>query len=167
MASSSGSVYIQKNNKAKITNKDLSRNEVKKLDALSHGTESIIYEVSSVFPFQLFPDKLIIDKNKVTVVRKGLLMKRIFPILMEDIQTVKVNRGPIFASLELEVRGFEQNPNPTVFLWPEHATKAEKYILGLIKSKREGVDLTKLTVKDIKNRIEQIGGGEEEATTVF
>ncbi len=164
---SSGSVYIKHEPKNAVTSKQLSRNEAVKLDALSHETESVIYELSSAFPFQIFPDKLIIDKNKVTVVRKSLLMKRIFPILMEDIQTVKVNRGPIFASLELEVRGFERNPSPTIFLWPEHASKAEQYILGLIKAKREGVDLTKLTVKDIKTKVERIGGSDEEATSLF
>ncbi len=141
--------------------------EIDKLEKLTQETESVIYEVSAVFPFQLFPDKLIVDKNKITVVRKDLLMKRIYPVLIEDVITVKVQRGPIFASIDLEVRGFEINPTPLNFVWPEHASKAEKYIMGLIKAKREGIDLTKLTVAQIKKRLAQIGGTTEEVKNLF
>jgi hypothetical protein len=141
--------------------------EMVKLEKLTEETESVIYEISSVFPFQLFPDRLILDKNKLTVVRKDLLIKRIFPILIEDIMTVKVNRGPLFASIVLEARGYEMNPNPITFLKPEDASRAEKYILGLIKAKREGVDLSKLSTSEIKGKLAQIGGSTEEVKTLF
>lgn len=141
--------------------------ELAKLDTLVEETESTIYEFSSVFPFQLFPDRVIIDKNKVTVVRKHLFFKRIFPILLEDIRTVRVNRGIIFAAMEFEVMGYDQGPEPVAHLWPEQAKKAEEYLLGLIKSKRERVNLAKLSPDKIKKRLRGIGKMEEKVEDLF
>src|SRR5687767_8473081 len=102
-----GTIYIKKDTKTVDNVSAPAKEEIKKLDVLTTETESVIYQVASVFPFQLFPDKIIVDKNKVTIVRKQLLYKRIFPILLEDIRTVKVTRGPFFASIEFEVSGYE------------------------------------------------------------
>ena len=147
--------------------KEKAKKEIKKLNTLAEETESVIYQLSSVFPFQIFPDKIIIDKNKVTIVRKELFFKRIFPMLVEDITTVKVSRGIFFASMEFELKGYERNPRPTTHFWPEHASKAEHYILGLIKAKRDKVDLTKLTTIQVRKRLEGIGSAEEEFETLF
>src|SRR3989344_3628797 len=108
-----GTVYIHGKPQTKNEPKE-EKAEIGKLKTLADETETVIYKASSVFPFQLFPDKIIIDKNKVSIIRKMLFFKRIFPILYEDIQTVKVNRGILLAAVEFEVRGYEQNPRPVL-----------------------------------------------------
>jgi hypothetical protein len=144
-----------------------SAQEIEKLKTLAEETDTVLYQISSVFPFQIIPDKIIIDKNKVTVVRKWLFNKHIFPMLYENITTVKVNRGLMFASIEFELLGFEENPGAITFLWPEKAGKAEHYILGMIKAKREQIDLSKLRPGQINKHIEKIGSSEEEAKHLF
>ena len=142
--------------------KDTTKNkEIEKLDVLVEESNKILYEVSSVFPFQLFPDKIIVDSNKVTIIHKWLFSKYTFPILIEDLQTVKLSRGLIFASLSFEIRRFEENPGPVSHLWPEKAAKAEKIILGLLSAKRGGLNVTKIPSKEFKKKIEKIGTSSE------
>lgn len=161
MISSTGTVYIGTQSLAgrlKTT---------AKLNTLAKETEAVIYDIASVFPFQLFPDKLIIDKNKVSIIRKSLFFKRIFPILYEDIRTVKINRSILFCAIEFEIRGYEQNPGAVTHLWPKEASKAEKYILGMTKANRAEVDMTKLPVNKIRGVIKKIGETQEDVERLF
>lgn len=142
--------------------------ETEKLDELVKESSEILYEVSAVFPFQLFPDKVIINTTKVTVVHKGLFFKHIFPILIRDLNTVKVSRGILFASLSFEIKSFEENPEPVSFLWPDQAGKAESIILGLLSAVRaEGVDVSKVPLKKVKKSAEKIGASTEKPENLF
>jgi hypothetical protein len=140
---------------------------IKRLDKLAKESSEILYEISSVFPFQIFPDKVTIDTNKVTIVHKGLFFKNIFPILIGDIRTVKITRGLIFASLSFEVLGYEENPGTITHLWPETASKAEKIILGLLSTKREGLNISKIPKKELEKKVEKIGESTEKPEKLF
>lgn len=143
------------------------KEEIDKLEDLVRGSGEVIYEISSAFPFQLFPDKIIIDKNKVNIVRKDLFFKRVFPIFHKDIMTVKVNRGILFATMEFEIKGYETNPGPVTFLWPYEATRAKQYILGLMDAKKEKVDLTKVSAEKVKKKFREIGEAKDDTETLF
>lgn len=149
------------------TAKDEAVVESKKLDGLVHETDKVVYELRSVFPFQLFPDRVIIDENKITIIRKELFFKRVFPIDYDDIITVKVDRSLIFASLSFEVKRLSKNPRPINYLWPHEASIAKKYITGILTAKKAGVDFSKLNTVLVKKRLKKIGSGSEEAETLF
>lgn len=139
--------------------------DTQKLQAMASGTDEVLLEISSVFPFQLFPDTVILDKNKVSIVHRALLFKRIFPLLYTDIQTVRVNKSILFSALEFEVRGYDRNPRPVTHLDPLEAEKAERYILGLVNAKRERVDLSR--VDGIKKTLAKLGNTNESFTNGF
>ncbi len=164
-----GTVYIETETKTEAEQREVGEviKEVDKLGKLIDKTNSVIYETSSVFPFQLFPDRIIIDENKVTIVRKDLFFKRVFPIMYEDIITVRVNRSFLFASMEFEVKRISKKPRPIEYLKPKDATMAKKYIMGLVEAKKANIDLSKLTTQQIKEKLEEIGKARDEAETLF
>ncbi len=147
-----GDVYI---------NKDEIEENAQKLDALAMESNSIIYEASSVFPFQLFPDKIVIDVNKITVDRRDFLFQRVYPILIEDVLTVRLDRGILFASLIFEVNKFIQIARPITYLKPHEAATARQYIMGLVQAKKAGIDLSKLTLDQIRIKLKEIGKTQE------
>jgi hypothetical protein len=166
-----GTVYI---NPGKETKKESQQREVNevikevdKLGKIIERTNNVIFELSSTFPFQLFPDRIIIDENKVTIVSKEFLFKRIFPIMYEDLLTVRVNRGILFAAMEFEVKRLSKKPRAIVYLNPKDATIAKQYIMGLVEAKKANVDLSKLTAEQIKERLEEIGKASEEVENLF
>jgi|SRR5688572_17415747 len=158
-----GTVYINGETSNDSAQQEVGKviKEVEKLDKLAEETNSVIYEISSTFPFQLFPDKLIIDENKVTIIRREIFFKRIYPILLRDILTVRVDRSILFASMNFEVKRYTKNPRPIVYLSPRRANKARQYIMGLVQAKRAGIDLSKLTTDQIRERLEEIGKTQE------
>jgi len=135
---------------------------MKKLQNLAHASEDTIYSITACFPFEFFPDKLIIDKNKVTVIRNHFFLKRTYPILIEDILTVKFINSYILASLDFEVKGYEENPQPIQHLIPRQALKAKQYIMGLKKAKNEKIDVTMIPLEELRKRLLEIGGNPQE-----
>ncbi len=168
---SSGTVYIdqppKKSTKFKKQADPETKRELNKLDKLVSGSNRIIFELKSTFPFQLFPDKLIIDENKITIIRRNLFYKREFPISYDNLSTVKVNRNMLFASMEFEVIRFEEPPANLNYLPPQKAAKAKRYISGILQAKKEGVDLSKLDLTQTRNKLEQIGSSKEEITKLW
>lgn len=135
-----------------------SRTTNTKLDNLEKNTKEVIIEAKSVFPFQLFPDKISIDKNKIEIVYVDFFfMKRTFTILVEDLLNVKIHTGIFFASLYFEVEGYEKNPEPVSYLAKSDAMQIRDTIVGLIKAKREEVPIEKIHKKEAREKLKKIG----------
>lgn len=161
-----GTVYINTDKPAENKTPE-AKKEIKKLDKLVTEANRVIYEVESVFPFQFFPDRLVIDENKITFIRKHLFFKRIYPIPYDSIATVRVNRTILFSSLEFEVTRFTDPPSRLTHLNPAKAARAKRYITGIMQAKKEGVDLTKLDIEELKVKLEKIGSSANETTKLF
>lgn len=113
----------------------------KKLDKIVSENENPIKTYKTVFPFDLFPDVLKIYKSKIVIVRNHFFFtKRVFPILMNDIKTVRVLMGPFFATLKFEIKGFETNPRPLGKLKRQDAIEARRIITGLNVMDKNDVD---------------------------
>jgi hypothetical protein len=155
----SGTVYINKPTKKTRSN---TKEDIKKLDKLVSESSYKILEIKSVFPFQIFPDKLIIELNKVNIIHLGLFFKNEFPILIDDIKTVKVTRGFVFSSILFEVRGYAKNPYPITYIWPNEADKAKNYIMALLDARNENIDLSNINRNILIKRLEEIGKSRED-----
>ncbi len=161
-----GTVYINEP-PSEVKTRNEAKKEAHELEKIANKSSHVIYQVSSVFPFQLFPDRIIIDENKVTIIRKELFFKRLYSIMYEDLITVRVNRGIIFAALEFEVKRIEVHLRPVTYLNPSKATEAKRYIMGLIEAKKAGLDLSQLNERAIRLKLLEIGNTQEEVDSLF
>jgi hypothetical protein len=137
-----------------------------KLAKLADKTENILFEASTVFPFTLFPDTVIIDRTKVTVViRNFFYTKRYFSLLLEDVRVAHVSTIPFFGTLTIEMKGLELRDykKDIHFLRRGDAVRAQRIITGLITAREEeGVDLTVLSDAEVARLAEDIGMAQEE-----
>ncbi len=136
----------------------------KQLSEMAVGSK-IIYKARSAFPFQLFPDEVVVETDKITVIHRSLWFKTVSPIPLDNMMSVTITRGILFASMSFEITGFETNPGDISHLWPSDAALAKRYILGLIQARKQQIDLTHVTPDDIREHVEEIGklDGEIEA----
>lgn len=131
---------------------------VRKLNQMEAGSNEVILRVSSYFPLQLFPDSIVVDKNKIDIVHRDFFWtKSVFTILLEDLTTINVFTGPLFATVRFEVRGYEQNPEPIKHLPVKDAVRLREIVLGLTKATREAVDLTNVDEKGMIKKLRSIG----------
>jgi hypothetical protein len=138
----------------------------RKLTNLANKSEGVLFETSSVFPFSLFPDTVIIDRSKITVViRTFFFTKRYFSLLLEDVRVAHVSTIPFFGTLTIEMKGLELRDykKDIHFLPREDALKAQRIITGLITAREEeGVELSLLSDEEVVRMAEEIGSSQEE-----
>ncbi len=134
------------------------KREVEKFEHTLKGSQHILYRCKSVFPFDFFPDEIIIDENKVDV-KHGLffLSTQTTSIPFEDIVKATTTTGLFFASLVIEMEAYIQQPEPVNYLWQKDAIKARRIINGLVSVKKQGVNLRKIDLINATDEVEEIG----------
>jgi hypothetical protein len=132
--------------------------DTEKINTLVGKSQRIIMRTSSVFPFEIFPDSIIVDENKLTIVQRIFFSSHfIYTVLIKDILSVSVTTSPFFSTFTLEVTGLETNPNPVHFLKRAEAAKLRRVVMGLISCAKEGIDLSKIPDNEITRKVEDIG----------
>lgn len=135
--------------------------EDSKLKNLIAGSNRILLKVSTVFPFDFFPDDIIIDETKVTIIfRTFFWTERVHSIYVKDLSDVLVEVSPFFATLKLVDLGFKENSIDIPFLRKSQAIRARQIIQGLVISAKQGIDVTKYSADHLAQMMQEIGTSE-------
>lgn len=132
--------------------------DIDKFDTLVSGCERVLVKISAVFPFDLFPDELIVDECKVSIVfREFFFSEDIHSVNIEMIKDVDIESGPFFARLQIIPDGFLPHPLIIKYLKKKEAVRARSVIQGLMVAKRNNIDLGKIDTPDLVNKLEVLG----------
>lgn len=132
--------------------------DVDRLDSLVRGCRRMLFRVRAFFPFDLFPDEIIIDECKISVVfRQFFFSEDIHSINIEMIRDVDVETGPFFAKLQIVPDGYPSKPLVVRYLLKKDANRARSVIQGLMVAKRNNIDLGKVDDPDLVNKLEILG----------
>lgn len=138
-----------------------------KLDQIEKGSDQIIYRATSVFPFDLFPNSIIVDKNKIDIVyRYFFWTKNIFSIMLLDLTNIRLTTGPFFATVYFEVRGYETNPPQIEYLKKHDAIELREIVIGLTKATHERISIDNITTSRIR-KLKRIGNTGERLTAAI
>ena len=127
-----------------------------KLSILADLSHEILFEAKSVYPYELWPDKITICLNRITITYKKPFSVDERPIPIEYLNAAHVTQGMFFASLSIETFGVEK-PNPIHHLKIDDATTARRYILALIECKKNGINFGDYGIKEIREKLLEIG----------
>lgn len=137
-------------------NKPQVSKEEDKLSALARLSNTVLFEAKSVYPFEIYPDKITICINRITVTYNTPFVKDERPIPIEFINTAHVTRGFFFSTLSIETFGVEK-PNPIEHLKQNEARTARRYILALVECKKNQIDFRGYEIGEIKKKLLEIG----------
>src|SRR5258708_7258477 len=133
-------------------------------------TARILYKTSGIFPFDLFPDDLVIDEVKISVVTHHLLSRTVNSVLIKDITDILLYTNPFFGSILItggEYQGLEptkKNPKGPLkikFLPPNESRLARRVIMGLVIFSDEKIDSSKMTIDEILQKSQEFGKTKE------
>jgi hypothetical protein len=129
-----------------------------KMELLAKQSERKLYELRSIWPFDFFVDRLTISDKKITI-RKGLdfWTEDVRPLLISDILSVDVTTSFWFATMVIELRAFQQSPDPIRFLWRTEAAYARRLITGLIVCQQEKINCEEMPIDELIPYLEKIG----------
>lgn len=144
------------------------RQESQKFQTIIDAENTPIMHIKAVFPFDFFPNEVIIDKTKVTIIKKYFFWTRqVTTILISDVLNVTVNHGLLFGSLAIADRFFAQDPFSINYLWKQDAARAASVIQGMVLASKEQIDVKKIPSAKLAQHAESVGmpeaGRESEA----
>jgi hypothetical protein len=117
-----------------------------------------LYEAKTMFPFDLFPTRIIVDKAKVSIVNSlFFLSKEVQSLPIKDIFNVTVDSGPLFAQVTIAERMAGHAPVIVRKLPVQAAFKLRRIIQGLIIATNQNLDLQSLSVSEQLSQIETLG----------
>ncbi|MEP7167234.1 MAG: hypothetical protein ABI758_04615 [Candidatus Woesebacteria bacterium] len=134
------------------------QSSAKKLDDLAYLDDKALFVSTTVFPLDLFPDVLTVDRNKITISKRYFLSTRTTQsIMIKDIMTIVVQEAFLFATLVVVDRLL---PHQAIKIGPlpkGDARKARWILEGLLISDKEKIDCSKIPTDELVPRLEQIG----------
>ena len=129
-----------------------------KVEEILDRGNNILLKISAVWPFDFFPNEVVVDENKVNIIcREFFFSEDIHSISVFNIKDISLETNIFFATLKLVPDGYPGEPLIVKFLKKGEAIRLRKIIQGLIETSKKGVDITKLPTDNPTSLIEQLG----------
>lgn len=110
------------------------KTKIPRKDRKTYTEPGTLHRVKSIFPLQLFPDELIVTKEKVTHLRNmGPGMREVIDIPLNDVVQVEADVGPIFGHVHVHPKMRKQEDILITRVWKKDALAIQRIIESLIK----------------------------------
>lgn len=122
-----------------------------------------LFKCKNMFPFDFFPDELVIDFNKVSFARHRFFSHSFditHSLPIEDIGDVVISSAIFFSKVEIMDKSDSSNSIKMSFMHIRDAIKCRRIIQGLITARKQGIDLAAIASsnrEDLIDKIEQLG----------
>jgi hypothetical protein len=142
--------------KLKNTKKSQEIDSLKRLVRKSH---EVLASARTVFLVKLFPDDIIIDRTKITIVKRSFFWSSsVISVRVEDILNVATEVGPLFGSVTVASRVMNSVDHFQIgFLWRGDAIFIKHIIQGYVFALQNNVDIGKLSRKELLDMLSELG----------
>lgn len=131
-----------------------------KLRDVVRESHTILAKASAVFPLQLFPDRVNIDRHKLTIIHREFFgIEKTVSVPIENIKNVEADFGPFFGSVKITSDLFINNTQTVHYLRRSEAKMLQKLVQGAVVAQREAIDLNKIEVKQLRKLLIDLGSG--------
>jgi len=137
--------------------------QLQHLETLAAGNQDTLIEVHTLFPFQIFPGILTVEKTKIEFTQYHWLNKVTESMLIQDIASIKIHTYIFTATLEIG----SKLPNPglsmlTIANLPiTEARSAMDIMQGLKVSFDARIDIAAIPTDQVVASVQEIGTNKE------
>ena len=132
-----------------------------KLIGMAVQSHDILFKANTAFPFNLFPDTVTVDREKLTMANRiFFLTAKITSVPIRDILNVEADVGPFFGSVHLTSRYFFTNPRSVNFLHRHDALDLQRLVQGYILAHEQHLDCSKMNKEQLVTLLEDLGKGD-------
>lgn len=138
--------------------------QTEKMAKVLDTADEELLEVDSIFPLQLFPDSLRIDRQKVILTRRVFFsVAQIINIQIEDLQAIEADIGPLFGSISITTKQFSNTVNKIHTLARDDVMRAQHLLQGFIIANKKKLDYSKIEKQQLIAMLEELGRGSHQA----
>jgi hypothetical protein len=121
-------------------------------------SNDILYKACSVFPFNLFPDTITIDREKVSIANRVFFrVAQMHSIRIDDILSIEGNVGPFFGSIKVTSKYFVKSPRLINFLTREDARNVQWILQGYTVARQKEIDCSKIETNELIRMLMELG----------
>ncbi len=146
-----------KSEKSAKTNKKTK--EKKELKGFIERSHEILASATTVFPFTLFPDTVVLDRTKLTITKRNFFFSsEVMSIRIEDVLNVSTGIGPFFGSITIASRVLSSEDHFTInFFWRDDAIHLKHVIQGYVIAQHNEYDLKHLERDELIATLKELG----------
>lgn len=129
----------------------------RELQEAIEGSNEVLARATCVL--QVFPDSMVIDRAKVTIVKRNFYrMADIMSMRIEDVLNATSTVGPIFGTVSVTSRVLndEQTTHIGKF-WRSDAKRLKRTLQGYVIALQRDIDCSKLQTKELAQMLEKLG----------
>lgn len=140
-------------------NKKNEEKEARQLKKLIKRSNDVLATATTVFPFDLFPDTITVDRTKVTIIKRSFIWSQeVMSIRIEDVLNVTSGVGPIFGSLTIASRVMSSEDHfVTKFFWKDDAIHLKHIIQGYVIAQHNNIKTSHLEREELINTLAELG----------
>lgn len=137
-------------------NESLKKEEDKQMmnDLIKKSNRCII-SISSVFPWNMFPNTIGVEESRVTFTFRQFLASQSHSVDIKDISNVFIQSSPFFATLQVVSRTFVQNDITIGHLETKKAHHVQMIIEGLRTFIEHDIDTSHYEIKELIAKIKE------------
>lgn len=141
------------------TPKEQVSKEIAHLKHMVEHSHEVICDKHTVFPFTLFPDEIILDRTKVTIIKRSFFWSSdVLSFRIEDVLNVSASYGPFFGSVTITSRVMSTVDHYEIDrFWRSDAIDIKHLIQGFVIAKHSKINLDELTIPEIIDTLNELG----------
>ena len=126
------------------------------MEGLVRKSNRILTSISSVFPFDIFPNVINVEEGRITIITRHLLSSEVHSVDIKDISNVFINTAIFFSQLVIISKTFEENEIKIRNLRPREAVYIRRIIEGLRTFEKNQIDTSHNTVEEILAKLKEL-----------
>ena len=144
-----------KNDAVRSTAQKTEKDRITVEDMVSNSNR-ILFRISSVFPWDLFPSIIIAEETRITIIHRQLFSSQVHSVDIKSISNIFIDTDILFAQLTITSNTFAENQITIKRLWKKDAIFMRRIIEGLRMFVNKDIDTTSYTVKDLIKKLEEL-----------
>ena len=122
-------------------------------------SHEVLAEANTVFPVTLFPDTVVVDRTKVTIIKRDFFWSSdTMTFRIEDVLNAEVTVGPIFGSLTIASRVMSTTDHFRIdHFWRKDAIYLKRIIQGYVIAQHNKIDVAHLSKDELIRTLNELG----------
>lgn len=129
------------------------------LQNIVERSHEVLAEATTIFPFKLFPDTVVVDRTKITIIKRNFFWSEdVVSIRIEDILNANSGVDLFFGSLNVSSRVMNSTDHYLIkFLWKHDAMHLKHLIQGYVIAQHNNIDVSHLSRDDLIRTLCELG----------
>lgn len=129
------------------------------LRSIVERSHEVLAQATTIFPFKLFPDTVIVDRTKVTIIKRNFFWSEdVVSIRIEDVLNAKSGVDLFFGSLNVSSRVMNSTDHYLIkFLWKRDAMHLKHLIQGYVIAQHNDIDVSHLSRDELIKTLCELG----------